>query len=64
MTKIYSPNQNLATDEKTKKDNISNPQLSTEDELFFDAVKKALHQIKKEPSDKTIANILKYSKDL
>ena len=64
MTKIYSTNPGLVPNEKKKQDKASNSKLSAEDKLFFDAIKEALHKIEKEPSDKTIANILKYSKDL
>ena len=62
MTKIYSKRPNRLYNEQPKQDKI--PQLSTDDELFFDAIKNALHQIEKEPSDETVAKILKYSKNL
>lgn len=65
MTNLYSTNSRALSDDKVKKDNkdeANKPELSPEDQLFFDAIKKALHQIEKEPSSSTIQNILKYSK--
>lgn len=63
MTKIYSPQSNCDTKPQNQTD-VTTQKLSTEDELFFDAIKKALHQIKKDPSETTIDNIVKYSKGL
>ncbi len=62
MTNIYSANPNSLSDDKTKKENSSKPELSKEDQLFFDSLKRALHGIEQEPSRETIVNILKHSK--
>lgn len=64
MTDIYSTSPNFLSDDKTKKESSVKPELSKEDQLFFDAMKEALHKIKKDPSDFAVSSILKYSKDL
>lgn len=63
MTDLYPQNPSSLSDDKVKKDNPAKPELSKEDELFFNAIKKALYQIEKEPSASTIKNILKHSKN-
>lgn len=62
MTDIYSTSPNFLSDDKTKKESSVKPELSKEDQLFFDSLKRALHGIEKEPSRETILSILKHSK--
>lgn len=62
MTDIYSTSPHFLSDDKTKKESSVKPELSKEDQLFFDSLKKALHGIEKEPSGETILNILQHSK--